>query len=102
MLHRFPLRHRRVPNNPAGLVFSDVGGGAAFEDTVVPLTQVLFDLRPILVARDAAGFPGTLEGAGKHEAALTLCEVVVDFRCRLLSALGEREVGSAGMGAGKA
>src|ERR1700742_3311085 len=100
MLDGFSLGHRRVPDRPVGLVFAYVGGGAAFEDAVVPLPEVFFDLGYSSVAGDAAGFPGTLQRAGEDQVEFALGEVVVNPHGALLASLGEGDIGSAGMGAG--
>ncbi len=102
MLDGFALGDGRVPNGPVRLLFANVRGGAAFEDSVVPFTQVLVNLRHIGIAGDTAGFPGTLQRAGQHQAELTMGEVVPNLRRTLLSSRGQRDVGSAGMGAGEA
>src|ERR1700733_9520796 len=101
VLNRLSFWDGRVPNGPVRTLLADLCRGASFEDAVIPFTQVLIDLRDIGIACDAASFPGALQRAGQYQAELTMVQIVPDLFRSLLSTRGERDVGSAGMGAGE-
>src|ERR1700743_404051 len=101
VLDGLPFRYRRVPDGPVRTVLADLRGGVSFEDAVIPFAQVLVDLRDIGITGDTAGLPGALPRTAQYQAELTRREIVPDFFGALLPTRSERDIGSAGMGAGE-
>src|SRR5215208_7112322 len=90
------------PERPAWALLADLGRGSPLVVAVVPLAQVVPPLRDVAVAGEPARLRSALEGALQDESELPLAEVRAE-RLRLLPpAVGERDVGAAGVLAGAA
>ncbi len=98
----FALGDAGAPDGPVGDVLTDLGSGAAFENSVVPFEKIRSDLRAVAESREAGRFARTFEGTGEDKRKILRGEDAPQFDGSLLSGFCKRNVSAPGVFAGSA
>src|SRR5579864_655151 len=89
-----------APKIPVGVRFTDLRCREALVLAVVPLVQVIAQLRDLAIAGQRTGFAGAEQRTAQHHRVVTTGQLAAQRPGSLASRLDERQVGVAGVPAG--